>query len=454
MTDGEPKLSVLVTCFNHERYIQTALESVLAQRVSFPFEVVVCDDGSTDRSQAAIREVVGRDPDRFRLLLPESNLGHAGCEIFMRGLEMCRGRYIAVLDGDDFWTEPDKLQTQADFLDANPECTLCFHNTEVRYEDGSRRSWNLYAAPLAAKLSLAEILDTTSIQDSTLMFRREAVRDFEGWRERTGPEGPTDWAMAVVAACRGPVGYIDRTMAVYLQHGAGAWSAMDTARQLERVIRQYVQCDRFLGGQYRERIEKAVCVRHYEAAIARERQGDLRGARQHLAACLAGRPEWLETYAAAFGLRGDEFWSSLSRRLWLYRIPLLFRLARWAAPLRAGLECRRIRAVVALRRVRREPAARGTLRSSPDPAAESARHPGLGVTTLIWAFSGTDAVELHVGTPDGPLLSRATEDGEQATGEWVEDGMLFYLQNGAAGLPLTLDNTLDAIRVRVRHPRN
>jgi glycosyltransferase involved in cell wall biosynthesis len=454
MTDGEPKLSVLVTCFNHERYIPTALKSVLEQQVSCPFEVVVCDDGSADRSQVAIRQIADRDPDRFRLLLAESNLGHAGCEIFMRGLGMCRGRYIAVLDGDDFWTEPGKLQTQADFLDANPDCALCFHNAEVRYEDGSRKSWNLYTAPLAAKLSLGDILDTPSIQDSTLMFRREAVRDFEDWRERTGPDGPTDWAMALVAACRGPVGYIDRTMAVYLQHGAGAWSAVDTARQLERVIRQYGQFDRFLGGRYRERIEKAVCVRHYEAAIARERQGDLSSARQHLTACLSGRPEWLETYAAAFGLRSGQFRIRLSLRLWLYRIPRLFRLACWVAPRWTRLEFRCMRALLALGRVLRWWAARGSLSASPNPALESARHPGLGVTTLTWRASGTSAVEVRVGTPDGPLLGMSSAQGTKTTGEWVRDGMLFYLQNVSGGLPLTLDNTLDVIRVSVQEPRN
>jgi len=74
------------------------------------------------------------------------------------------------------------------------------------------------------------------------------VSDFQEWREVAGPLSPTDWAMALVAARHGRVGYIDRVMTVYLQHGAGVWSAVETAGQLERIIRQYDEMDRFLAG--------------------------------------------------------------------------------------------------------------------------------------------------------------------------------------------------------------
>ena len=446
------KVSVLVTCFNHERYIRTAIDSVLSQQASFSFEVVICDDGSTDGSGAVLRDIVNRNPEKVRLLLPWTNLGHAGAEIFMRGLDMCRGRYIAILDGDDFWTEPDKLQTQAEFLDAWPDCPLCFHNSELRYEEGDRAPWSLYSSPLPERIPLEELLGTASVHNSTLMFRREMVSGFQEWRDFTGPQGPTDWAMAVTAARSGRVGYIDRVMAVYLQHGAGSWSALSAAGQLEKVIGQYDQMDRFLGGQYHELIEKAVCARSYEAAMERERQGDLERAGQHLARCLKGRPEWLETYVAGSGLNLDEFRAMLSRRMRLYKHPVWFRLAHWADPLRARVRWLGIKAAVMLLTPLR--LARGLgiglIWASPNPAPFSARNPELSVTTVKWVSWGTGNLEVRVGTPDGALLAPSPAMGACTTGEWVRNGMLFYLQNVSNGLPLTLANTLDVVRVSVR----
>jgi glycosyltransferase involved in cell wall biosynthesis len=448
------KVSVLVTTYNQERFIGTAVDSALAQQVSFPYEVVVCDDGSTDGTRAILRELAARNPGRIRLFLPEANLGHSGAEIFMRGLAMCQGQYIAPLDGDDHWISPGKLQLQAEFLDARPDCPLCFHNSEVRYEDGSRESWNLYPAPLKERLSIEDLLGVTSIHNSTLMFRREMVSDFQEWRDFAGPLAPTDWTMALAAARHGRVGYIDRVMTVYLQHAAGVWSAVDTAGQLERIIGEYGQMDRFLGGQYHELIEKAVCARSYEAAIERERQGNLPGAARHLARALTGRPEWLENYVPANGLTRGQFWAMLSRRLWLYRHPVLFRMTFWGGFVRARIEWLRIRNTVRLRRYWRllRTLERGSIRASPNPAPESARHPHLGATTLAWTSSRVPDVEVRIGTPDGLLFAHVGA-GAKTTGEWVQDGAIFYLQDVSGGRPLTLANTLDVVRVAIRKRR-
>lgn len=453
---GMVKVSVLIATYNQERFIGTAVDSALAQQVSFPYEVVVCDDGSTDGTRAILEERAARHPGRIRLFLPEANLGHSGAEIFIRGLAMCLGQYIAPLDGDDHWISSGKLQLQADFLDARPDCPLCFHNSEVRYEDGSRESWSLYSAPLNERLSIEDLLGTTSIHNSTLMFRREMVSDFQEWREVAGPLSPTDWAMALVAARHGRVGYIDRVMTVYLQHGAGVWSAVETAGQLERIIRQYDEMDRFLGGQYHELIEKAVCVRSYEAALERERQGNLAGAARHLTRVLTGRPEWLENYYPPRGLTRDEFWAMLSRRLWLYRRPALFRMAVWGGFARARIEWLRIKSTVRLRSYWRllRTLERGSIQASPNPAHGCARYPHLGATTITWRSSRVPNVEIRIGTPDGPLFAQVGAcAGAKTTGEWVRDGVLFYLQDVSGGRPLTLANTLDVARVAIRKRR-
>jgi glycosyltransferase involved in cell wall biosynthesis len=446
------KVSALVTCFNHERYIRAALESVLAQKTSFPFEIVICDDGSSDGTRAILAEFKARRPERIRLLLPETNLGLGGVEIYMRGIEMCRGRYVALLDGDDCWTDPDKLQKQADFLDARPDCPMCFHNSEVRYEDGIRSSWPLYGAPLKERLNIEALFEVSSIHNSTVMFRPEVASDYREWCEVMDPRGLNDWTAAVVGARRGPLGYLDRVMAIYRQTPTGVWAGLHTSGQLEQVIHRYEEMDRFLGGQYHEAIERAVCARSYEAALEFERQGDLESAGPHLARCLTGRPEWLENYVGASGIGRDEFWARLSRRRGLYRRQALFRLSFVTRPLVARLRWLSIKAWVRLRiplRLARGLSV-GSIWASPNPAPGSPRSTDLAATTVHWRFQGHGAVEVRVGTPDGVLLGGAGTSGAIATGEWVRDGMMFFLQNVSGGLPLTAANTLDVVRVAIR----
>src|SRR5690349_6525722 len=112
------KVSVAMISYNHERFIAQAIESVLSQRVKFPYEIVIGDDHSTDATPSIIADFHRRYPDKIVPFLREKNLGMA--PNFMQILASCGGQYVALLEGDDFWTSKDKLQRQVDFLDANP----------------------------------------------------------------------------------------------------------------------------------------------------------------------------------------------------------------------------------------------------------------------------------------------------------------------------------------------
>src|SRR5918998_6653247 len=100
------KVSVLVTTYNHEKFIAQAIDSILAQKVTFDYEIVIGEDGSTDTTRDIVLTFRRRYPKRIRLLLPQRNLGFYGNIIFEQALEACRGQYIALLEGDDYWTSP------------------------------------------------------------------------------------------------------------------------------------------------------------------------------------------------------------------------------------------------------------------------------------------------------------------------------------------------------------
>ena len=102
----QPKVSVRIVTYNHERFIGQAIDSVLMQTVNFPYEIVIGEDCSTDNTRRIVMDYRDRYPDKIRLLLHEQNVGqHAN---IMRTEAACRGRYMANLDGDDYWTDPCK----------------------------------------------------------------------------------------------------------------------------------------------------------------------------------------------------------------------------------------------------------------------------------------------------------------------------------------------------------
>ena len=108
-----PKVSVLMITYNQERYISQAIESVLSQQTDFSYEIVVGEDFSTDNTREVCREYQQRYPDKIRLLERDKNLGMAGN--FLSTFKECNGQYLAVLEGDDYWVNPHKLQSQVDF---------------------------------------------------------------------------------------------------------------------------------------------------------------------------------------------------------------------------------------------------------------------------------------------------------------------------------------------------
>src|SRR5438270_2038014 len=117
-----PKLTVLIITYNHAAFIKAAIDSVLMQDTSFDYEIIISEDCSTDGTRDILHHFAAAYPNRIRLLLSERNRNDN--RVVRRGIEAARGMYIALLDGDDYWTCKHKLQRQVEFLDDHPECSL------------------------------------------------------------------------------------------------------------------------------------------------------------------------------------------------------------------------------------------------------------------------------------------------------------------------------------------
>ena len=234
MNDPAPevRVSVLVTTYNHEPYIARALDGVLEQVGAQPWEVIVGDDCSTDGTRAIVRDYARRYPEVVRAVLPERNLGGAGMNIWAELLRQSRGRYIAGMDGDDYWTCPDKLRRQADYLDEHLECSMVFHNAS--YVFGDVPADELYNPPEQSPvLSTEELLTWCPAASCSPLFRRQAIHPLPEWYFRL-PVG--DWPLYFMAAEAGEIHYIPDVMGVYRIHPDGEYSKLTPLQQKRQLV--------------------------------------------------------------------------------------------------------------------------------------------------------------------------------------------------------------------------
>jgi len=222
------KVSVLMTCFEHERFVAQALDGVLEQE-GVDFELLVGDDASTDGSRAVIAEYARSHPDRIRPFFPERNLGQGGKAIFGSLIARARGEYLAMLDADDYWTSPDKLIRQVAYLDAHPDCSMCFHDVLCTYEDGSRPDERYNGAEQPRHVSVSALLDRCVVASCSPVFRQAAIKPLPAWYFEL-PWG--DWPLYFMAAGCGDLHYEPDLMGVYRIHAAGMYRGLSRLEAL------------------------------------------------------------------------------------------------------------------------------------------------------------------------------------------------------------------------------
>ena len=277
-------VTVLVVTYNHAAFIETAVRSVLRQETNFDFEIIVSEDCSTDGTRDIVRRLAGEHGDLLRLLLSERNRNDNS--VVRRGLEAARGRYVALLDGDDFWTSTHKLQRQVEFLDSHPACSSCFHNVNVIYEEGDtpahlfhqdeRLPAHTQPKP-KPRSSVADIVLYDFVPTCSVLFRAEIGRGLPPWYDGL-PSG--DWPLHVLSAERGKLAYIDDVMATYRVHRGGLWSMNQSRylhmRDIEDLVRCYDTFDRHLGFAHKREIGEAVSGMYQGTATRAFRRGDYR----------------------------------------------------------------------------------------------------------------------------------------------------------------------------------
>jgi len=246
-----PKVSVLMVTYNHERYIAQAVESALAQETSFPVEIVIGEDCSTDGTREILRELKRLNRRQIRLLLHARNGG--GPANIAATLADCRGDYVAMLEGDDYWTDPRKLQKQVDALDAHPHWSSCFHLTRRVYTDGSQEPELFPPDWTKEEATIDDLFKSNFICTCSLVFRNHIFGPLPKWHLQITPG---DWAIGLLNAAQGPIGCLPDVMADYRIHPQGAWSQKSREFQMRETLRMLTFIDHHFHGKYQQQIDE------------------------------------------------------------------------------------------------------------------------------------------------------------------------------------------------------
>lgn len=230
-----PLVSTCCITYNHEKYIEDALKGFLIQKTRFPYEIIVNDDASTDKTVKIIKKYAKTYPNKIKIILQKTNKWKDkaltnefyGYEPFVHEiLPIAKGKYLALCEGDDYWADPFKLQKQFDYMEQHPECSMCYHDAVFMWEDGR-------VGPVGnptKKFTGLELINTpVGILTSTKMmrnyYRKETKRDYENFCG--------DCLLTAYMGTRGECGYVKGIRpSIYRIHAEGVWSGKSQRQKL------------------------------------------------------------------------------------------------------------------------------------------------------------------------------------------------------------------------------
>jgi len=249
-----PLVSVCCVTYNHMRYIVQAIESFLNQKTNFPFEVIIHDDASSDGTSDVIREYADKRPDLIKPIFQTENQYSRSRAISARFVwPKCRGKYIALCEGDDYWTDPLKLQKQVDFLERNDAYSMCFHEADV-LDNGVKTRNNDFRRDRTFTIQDMARRNIGRIVTASCVFRNR-TNTFPVWYAQLRS---LDWGLHMINAEYGKVYFMDEVMAVYRIHEGGVWSHRSDSEKTSRILESMRDLDRAFNYRYHADFKKGM----------------------------------------------------------------------------------------------------------------------------------------------------------------------------------------------------
>lgn len=271
----KPVVSICSITYNHEKYIAEAIESFLMQKTDFPFEIVIGEDCSTDNTRKIIEEYVEKYPNIIRLIVSEDNVGMM--KNFIRTLQACTGKYIAICEGDDYWTNEKKLQLQIEEMKKFPDVNMSFHPA-YELKDGQRTGILLSDYEENNKIfTTSEVIQGEGHFSPTasLIIKKDAINDLPNFCYKS-PIG--DYMIQIFASLSAGALYISSPMSIYRRGHEGSFSSIDRNVSKEQYITEEVRArlatidlleniNNYLNQQYNDIFTREITKRFFMLSL-------------------------------------------------------------------------------------------------------------------------------------------------------------------------------------------
>lgn len=248
-------VSIWCVTYNHELYIRDAIEGFLSQKTSFKYEIIIHDDASTDRTAEIIREYEQKHPNLVQCIYQTENQfvkNQPSIEwLWKIQFDNCKGKYIAICEGDDYWIDTKKLQLQVDYLEMHPECIMTAHNViDLNHRNHTVSPVNLYLEDGVVPKERI-ISQKAAILTGSMVYRKEVLELDKFFLNA----GIGDYPYLLYSLSKGDIYYFSRIMSVYRRYHEGSWSdtMLDSKKnmiyriQMIDLLRKY---NRYTEGKY------------------------------------------------------------------------------------------------------------------------------------------------------------------------------------------------------------
>lgn len=322
------RVSIDCITYNHGAYLEEAIESFLAQKTDFEYEILIHDDASTDETQAIILRYQERYPDIIKPLIQDENQYSRGPKRmgYLYNVTRAKGDYIAICEGDDYWTDPHKLQKQVDYLDRHPESVYCFHQANIVDENGQYLcKITPYPCPQKADINDVIMNGGGFISSNSIVYRKDALSDPPDFY-LNAPVG--DYPLQIFLAASGDGYYMEEVMSSYRQNSVGSWSndlfyrPGNIDKQIEfgsEYIDMLKEVDEYYKGKYDHAIKQAILkIEFYNLLLGRKIK-ELKKGKYRIMYKQLG-------FSRKLRLEIQGRWPNLYQKIWLIKLHLKSRI--------------------------------------------------------------------------------------------------------------------------------
>jgi glycosyltransferase involved in cell wall biosynthesis len=249
------KLSILLTSYNQAKYIDQAVDSIINQNISFDYEIIVADDKSTDTTLELISTKLAKTAINYTILESDTNIGIS--KNYQRGFKACKGEFIAILEGDDYWTDPDRISKHVGFLENHQECIMSFNRFVIFEEQLNKFHYDPKFKNDQINFEYISSQDLASGNKkignlSSCVFRNSKLIK---WEDRFFEVVIADLFLGIYLGNFGSIAQINNYMSVYRIHKNGLWSGNDSTKNKEELVYLIDKYDSILEYKYKNEFE-------------------------------------------------------------------------------------------------------------------------------------------------------------------------------------------------------